>query len=164
MGPLREVVQNNPQFLSEGKKDTSIDSIPTGLIQREFEKLKNICCPDVIEQAQDLQRVSKQFADIGDIDKAVEVAHYTESSWCNGNLPNRGNAFAYIINKQLESKLPQEAIKIANLMPTGYYEDSGLEKVAYLFSKYQLPDQVDILINKISQEHIRNRISKNIAI
>lgn len=165
MEPLREVqVQSNLQCLSETKNEKAINSIPKELIQQEFEKLKNICCPDVLEQAQDLQRVSRKFADIGEMERAVEVAHYTESSWCNGDLPNRGNAFAYIINKQLENKLPEEAIKIADSMPTGYYEDSGLEKAAYLFSKYQLPDQVDILINKISQEHIKNRIPKNIAI
>lgn len=166
MEPLREEVkvQSNSQYIQVNEKETAINSIPTELIQQEFERLKNICCPDVVEQAQDLQRVSRKFADIGNIDKAVEVALYTESSWCNGNLPNRGNAFAYIIKNLLENKLAQEAIKIANSMPTGYYEDSGLEKAAYLFSKFQLPDQVDILINKISEEHIRNRIPKNIAI
>lgn len=193
MEPLKEVIQYNLQIFTVNKEETSIDSVPAELIQiifpkvqdfnssirvskrwnvylnplslqKEFVRLKNLCCPDVVEQAHNLEGVSRRLADIGKMDKALEVARCTRSSWCNGNLPNRGNAFAYIINKQLENKLPQEAIKIANSMPIGMYEDIGFEKVAYVFSNHQLPDQVDLMIHKISQKHIRNRTIQSIAI
>ncbi len=193
MEPLRQVIQNNLQIVQKNKEETSIDSVPAELIQiiflsvnnfnssirvskrwnvyltplslqNEFLRLKNLMCPDVVAQAHNLEGVSRRFADIGKFDKALEVASFTRSSFCYGQLPNRGNAFDYIVNKHLENKRTEEAIKIANSMPTGMYEDIGFEKVAYVFSKHHLPDQVDLMINKISQDNIRNRIIQSIAI
>lgn len=209
MEPLRELiqVQSNLQFVQEDKEKTSIDSVPSELIQiifpkvedfnssmrvgkrwnvyltplalqKEFVKLKNIYFDD-ITKGTNLEILSRRFADIGKMDKALEVARFIGNIYgCLASLPNtpfisscfgfktsnKGRAFAYIIHKLLANKQSEEAIKIADSWPMGMDEDKCFEIAAYVFSNHQLPDQVDLMIHKISQEYIRNRTIKSLAI